>query len=73
MRDKLYVSTIFFFKHLLFFQHIINAAYSLSVLLIQVIGFLIRYFSTYYTLHRSDLTARAAPLDLRLTNLCYKD
>ena len=29
----------------------------------RVLSFLIRYFSTYYTLHRSDLTARAAPLD----------
>ena len=26
-------------------------------------NFLIRYFSNYYTLHRSDLAARAAPLD----------
>ena len=32
----------------------------------RVLGFLIRYFSNYYTLHRSDLAARAAPLDLRL-------
>ena len=32
----------------------------------KVLGFLIRYFSNYYTLHRSDLAARAAPLDLRL-------
>ena len=29
----------------------------------RVLGFLIRYFSNYYTLHRSDLAARAAPLD----------
>ena len=35
----------------------------------RVLGFLIRYFSNYYTLHRSDLAARAAPLDPRL----YKD
>ena len=28
-----------------------------------VLSFLIRYFSNYYTLHRSDLAARAAPLD----------
>ena len=27
--------------------------------------FLIRYFSNYYALHRSDLAARAAPLDPR--------
>ena len=32
----------------------------------KVLGFLIRYFSNHYTLHRSDLAARAAPLDLRL-------
>ena len=32
-----------------------------------VLNFLIRYFSNYYTLHRSDLAARAAPLDPRLT------
>ena len=32
----------------------------------RVSGFLIRYFSNYYTLHRSDLAARAAPLDPRL-------
>ena len=30
------------------------------------IGFLTRHFSNYYTLHRSDLAARAAPLDPRL-------
>ena len=36
----------------------------------RVLGFLIRYFSNYYTLHRSDLAARAAPLDPRLT--CYR-
>ena len=34
----------------------------------RALSFLIRYFSNYYTLHRSDLAARAAPLDLRLTN-----
>ena len=32
----------------------------------RALGFLIRYFSNYYTLHRSDLAARAAPLDPRL-------
>ena len=32
----------------------------------RVLGFLIRFFSNYYTLHRSDLAARAAPLDPRL-------
>ena len=32
----------------------------------RFLGFLIRYFSNYYTLHRSDLAARAAPLDPRL-------
>ena len=32
----------------------------------RVLGFLIRYFSNYYTLHRTDLAARAAPLDPRL-------
>ena len=35
-------------------------------LCMRVLGFLIRYFSNYYTLHRSDLAARAAPLDPRL-------
>ena len=35
----------------------------------KVLGFLIRYFSNYYTLHRSDLAARAAPLDPRLTRV----
>ena len=34
----------------------------------KVLGFLIRYFSNYYTLHRTDLAARAAPLDPRLGN-----
>ena len=29
----------------------------------RALSFLIRYFSNYYTLHRSDLAARAAPLD----------
>ena len=33
----------------------------------RVLSFLIRYFSNYYTLHRSDLAARAAPLDPRLS------
>ena len=32
----------------------------------KVLGFLIRFFSTYYTLHCSDLAARATPLDPRL-------
>ena len=32
----------------------------------SVLGFLIRFFSNYYTLHRSDLAARAAPLYPRL-------
>ena len=32
----------------------------------RVLSFLIRYFSNYYTLHRSDLAAQAAPLDPRL-------
>ena len=35
----------------------------------RVLSFLIRYFSNYYTLHRSDLAARAAPLDPRLQNV----
>ena len=35
----------------------------------KVLGFLIRYFSNYYTLHRSDLAARAAPLDPRLYSI----
>ena len=34
--------------------------------MVRVLSFLIRYFSNYYTLHRSDLAARAAPLDPRL-------
>ena len=33
----------------------------------RVLNFLIRYFSNYYTLHRSDLAARAAPLALDLS------
>ena len=32
----------------------------------RVLSFLIRYFINYFTLHRSDLAARAAPLDPRL-------
>ena len=32
----------------------------------RVLSYLIRNFSNYYTLHRSDLAARAAPLDPRL-------
>ena len=32
----------------------------------RVLGLLIRYFRNYYTLHRSNLAARAAPLDPRL-------
>ena len=32
----------------------------------RVSSFLISYFSNYYTLLRSDLAARAAPLDPRL-------
>ena len=35
----------------------------------RVLSFLIRHFSNYYTLHRSDLAARAAPLDPRLHRL----
>ena len=35
----------------------------------RVLSFLIRYFSNYYTLHRSDLAAQAVPLDPRLLNL----
>ena len=35
----------------------------------RVLSFLIRYFSNYYTLHRSDLAARAAPLDPRLVTI----
>ena len=37
----------------------------------RVLSFLIRYFSNYYTLHRSDLAARAAPLDPRLHKMDY--
>ena len=35
----------------------------------RVLGFLIGYFSNYYTLHRSDLAAWAAPLDPRLSHI----
>ena len=35
----------------------------------KVLSFLIRNFSNYYTLHRSDLAARASPLDPRLVTL----
>ena len=38
----------------------------------RALGFLIRYFSNYYTLHRSDLAARAAPLDPRLILLLFE-
>ena len=34
--------------------------------MVRDLNFLIRYFSNYYTLHRSDLAARTAPLDPRL-------
>ena len=34
--------------------------------MVRVLNFLIRYFSNYYVLHRSDLAAQAAPLDPRL-------
>ena len=34
--------------------------------MVRALSFLIRYFSNYYTLLRSDLAARAAPLDPRL-------
>ena len=37
----------------------------------NVLGFLIRYFSNYYTLHRGDLVARAAPLDPRLVYFIF--
>ena len=37
----------------------------------KVLGFLIRYFINYYTLHRSDLAARAAPLDPRLKRMSF--
>ena len=36
----------------------------------RVLSFLKRYFSNYYTLLRSDLAARAAPLDPRLIWHC---
>ena len=40
----------------------------------RALSFFIRYFRNYYTLHRSDLAARAAPLDPRLIlNLCRTD
>ena len=39
----------------------------------RVLGFLIRYFSNYFTLHRSDLAARAAPLDPRLIVVYMRD
>ena len=33
----------------------------------RILSYLIRNFNNYYTLHRSDLDARAAPLDPRLS------
>ena len=36
-----------------------------------VLNFLIRYFSNYYILHRSDLAAWAAPLDPRLETFSF--
>ena len=38
----------------------------------ESLSYLIRYFSNYYTLHRSDLAARAAPLDPRLKNVMIR-
>ena len=38
----------------------------------KVLGNLIRHFSNYYTLHRSDLAARAAPLDPRLSKFEFR-
>ena len=55
-----------------FFNLVVNATYikggsrHKNLCMTRVLGFLIRYFSNYYTLHRSDLAARAAPLDPRL-------
>ena len=37
----------------------------------RALSFLIRYFSNYYTLHRSDLAAQAAPLDPRLNTMVF--
>ena len=37
-----------------------------NVCMARALSFFIRYFSNYYTLHRSDLAAQAAPLDPRL-------
>ena len=37
----------------------------------RALSVFIRYFSNYYTLHRSDLAARAAPLDPRACFLFY--
>ena len=37
----------------------------------RVLSLLISYFSNYYTLHRSDLAARAAPLDPRLKYIVW--
>ena len=37
----------------------------------RVLSFLIKYSSSYCTLHRSDLVARAAPLDPRLYYISY--
>ena len=39
----------------------------------RALSFFIRYFSNYYTLHRSDLAARAAPLDPRLKIMFIKE
>ena len=39
--------------------------------MVRVLSFLIRYFSNYYTLHRSDLAARAAPLDPSLWTIRF--
>ena len=38
----------------------------------RLLSFLIRYFSNYYTLYRSDLAARAVPLDPRLLYIPHK-
>ena len=42
-----------------------------NLCMMGVLGFLIRYFSNYYSLHRSDLAARAAPLEPRLRGALF--
>ena len=56
------------------FTRIVDATRAdLDLCMARVPSFLIRYFSNYYTFHRSDLAAHAALLDPRLLQDGYLD